>query len=107
MSVQAPMHLRVLLGAFHPSYCLGNNIHQQHKNISFWDLNFMLKDRIGTFCSFEAALTKKVVWQIDIRSYGWQLNIRITIRPNVTRNFWEHLTTSNVDTFLLVYYCVV
>jgi hypothetical protein len=79
----------------------------RQRNISFWGLNFMLKDRIGTFFSFEAALPKKVVWQIDIRSYGWQLNIRNTIRPNVTRNFWEILTTSNVGTFLLVYYCVV
>ena len=83
MSVQAPMHLRVLLGAFHPSCCLGNEI------FLFGASTFMLKDRIGTFFSFEAALPKKVVWQIDIRSYGWQLNIRNTIRPNVTRNFWE------------------
>ena len=57
MSVQAPMHLRVLLGAFHPSCCLGNESF-------FLGLKFMLKDRIGTLFSFEAALLKKVVGKL-------------------------------------------
>ena len=36
----------------------------RQRNISFWGLNFMLKDRIGTFFSFEAALPKKVVGKL-------------------------------------------
>ena len=35
----------------------------RQRNISFWGLNFMLKDRIGTF-SFKAALPKKVVGKL-------------------------------------------
>ena len=36
----------------------------RQRNISFWGLNFMLKDRIGTFFSFKAALPKKVVGKL-------------------------------------------
>ena len=36
----------------------------RQRNISFWGLNFMLKDRIRTFFSFEAALPKKVVGKL-------------------------------------------
>ena len=36
----------------------------RQRNISFWDLNLMLEDRIGTFSSIEAALPKKVVGKL-------------------------------------------
>ena len=36
----------------------------RQRNISFWDLNIMLKDRIGTFISIKAALPTKVVGKL-------------------------------------------
>ena len=54
----APLHLRVFVES------TSFNLLSRQLHISFRDFNSMLKDRIGTFFSFEAALPKKVVGKL-------------------------------------------
>ena len=46
------------------TWAISSFLLSRQRNISFWDLNLMLKDRIGTFFSIEAALPKKVVGKL-------------------------------------------